>query len=188
MAAARAEGQRQVITRDVSSTPCWQENSEQRSERAGMMKAKVRHPTPDSLDGRQQDVPRITMGDTLIPITVLLCRKVEVNSHCCGKGSLGNSCPIEGGSARNIKGCVAKAKGVACSATVSMFPRTEQEEIANDEQVRDGRLNRIRRVLRVNGMTGEGQRDGFDPHRGRVTRPPGPLHLLERRNDITGKI
>jgi hypothetical protein len=149
-----------------------------------MMMTKVLNPTSNSLHRRQKGVASFTMGDTLVAITILLSSKIQVDANGRAERGSINERTINSCSAGDFKGSVTEAERVTVPAVVRMLTGTEQVEVTNKKQVTNSGLDRVRRAERVDRMAGQGQWDGFDPHRRGVTGAPRPLHLLEGRDNV----
>jgi hypothetical protein len=185
---AGAKRKGQVRTRDIDATPCWQENSEQRSERMGKMTSKMLNTTSNGLHRGQKRVPCITMGDTLISFPILLCSEVKIDAHGSAERSVINGGAVKGSRAQDFKRSITKAKRMTAATAIGMLTGTEQIKIANKEQVANGRLERIRRILGIDRVAGEGQRNGLHPHGRRVARTPGTLKLLKWQHNMARRI
>jgi hypothetical protein len=128
------------------------------------------------------------MGDAFVALAILLSGEIEVDTDGRGEGGVINGSAIEGCRARDIEGSVTEAEGMAIGATIGMLAWAEQVEVADEEKVPDGGLERVGRILGVDGVPGEGQRDGLHPHRRRVGRLPRPLELLDGLDNIASDI
>jgi hypothetical protein len=83
---------------------------------------------------------------------------------------------------------VSQRRRVAKPATACMLAWAKQVEVANKEEVSDGRLRGVGGGQRVDGMAQKGQGDGFDSLWGRVGRFPGALHLLDGLDNVASGI
>jgi hypothetical protein len=152
------------------------------------METEVLNPPANGLDGRQKGVSSITMSDALVLFTIFWGGEVEVDAHGGVEGVGSDGGTIDGDRPGDFKGRVTEAERVAKPATACMLAWAKQVEVANKEEVSDGRLRGVGGGQRVDGMAQKGQGDGFDSLWGRVGRFPGALHLLDGLDNVASGI
>jgi hypothetical protein len=124
----------------------------------------VLNPPANGLDGRQKGVSSITMSDALVLFTIFLVVKLRLTRTAAWRAS-----------------------GVMVEPLMALA-WAKQVEVANKEEVSDGRLRGVGGGQRVDGMAQKGQGDGFDSLWGRVGRFPGALHLLDGLDNVASGI
>jgi hypothetical protein len=152
------------------------------------MEPEVLNATSNGLDWRQKRVASITVGNAFVTVAILLGGEVEVDADRRLEGSRRYGGSIGGHPTRDIEGCVAKAEGVAMWATAGMLAGAKHIEVANEEEVADGGLDRVGGRQRVDRVSQQSKWNRFDPPWERVSGFPGAVQLLEWRDNIASHI